>query len=250
MRAMVVADRTAGRQALCRLIRSNGHQVERADTGEDALDLVRRYEFDIIVLHLGLSGPGGMDVIRHMRAGLVNVPILALSPTPHSRARTAALASGADDVVALPFDEAELEARMRAILRRSRGFSHRVLTAGTVSLDTESREVCVAGRPVHLTAKETAILELLMLRRNTALSKDVFLSQLYASADQEPEAKIVDVFVCKVRKKLADAGAPGLIETVWGRGYTIRDINQKAVPRTTPDKAPAPAPTRPVREMA
>ena len=145
-----------------------------------------------------------------------------------------AFGCGADDVIAKPFDTAELLARMQAIIRRSKGYAQPTLCIGPVHLKLDVREVSVNGTPVHLTGKEYAILELLVLRRGMVLTKEAFLSHLYGGMD-EPEAKIIDLFICKLRRKLSDADAPSVIGTVWGRGYTVRD------PVTRSSTAPATA---------
>ena len=121
-----------------------------------------------------------------------------------------------------PFDRSELLARVQAVVRRSKGFSQPRLRVGPMELNLDSREVMVNGQQVHLTGKEYAILELLVLRKGMVLTKEAFLNHLYGGMD-EPEMKIIDVFVCKLRKKLAMAGADHLIGTVWGRGYMIRE---------------------------
>ena len=138
-----------------------------------------------------------------------------------------AFAVGADDFITKPFDHAELVARMQAILRRSKGYSEPTLRVGPLQLNLDSREVSVEGKPVHLTGKEYAILELLVLRKGMVLTKDAFLNHLYGGMD-EPEMKIIDVFVCKLRKKLQSAGAGHLISTVWGRGYMLREEAARA----------------------
>jgi two-component system cell cycle response regulator CtrA len=132
------------------------------------------------------------------------------------------LGLGADDFITKPFDKAELLARMQAIVRRSKGFSQPSLRVGPLLLNLDSHEVSVDSRPVHLTGKEYSILELLVLRKGMVLTKEAFLNHLYGGMD-EPEMKIIDVFICKLRKKLALAGADNLIGTVWGRGYMIRE---------------------------
>ena len=121
-----------------------------------------------------------------------------------------------------PSTRTSLVARIQAIVRRSKGFAHSRLEVGGITMDLAAREVSVEGRPVALTSKEYAILELLVLRRGAVLSKENFLDHLYGGID-EPDAKIIDVFICKLRKKLAGAGADSLIGTVWGRGYIVRD---------------------------
>jgi two-component system cell cycle response regulator CtrA len=129
---------------------------------------------------------------------------------------------GADDFITKPFDSQELLARIHAVVRRAKGFSQPTLSVGPLLLNLGSREVSVEGRPVHLTGKEYGILELLTLRKGVVLTKEAFLNHLYGGMD-EPEVKIIDVFICKLRKKLATAGADNLIGTVWGRGYVMRD---------------------------
>ena len=139
---------------------------------------------------------------------------------------------GADDFITKPCDHTELFARMQAIVRRSKGYSQPTLHCGPLQLNLDSREVFVAGRQVHLTGKEFAILELLVLRKGMVLTKEVFLNHLYGGMD-EPEMKIIDVFICKLRKKLAEAGAPNVVGTVWGRGYMVRDVSSHPMLATT-----------------
>jgi two-component system cell cycle response regulator CtrA len=136
-----------------------------------------------------------------------------------------ALALGADDFITKPFDTEELMARIRAVVRRSKGFSHPMLRVGRLQLNQDGRQVLVDGKEVHVTCKEYAILELLVLRKGMVLTKEAFLSHLYGGMD-EPEMKIIDVFICKLRKKLAMAGASDVIATVWGRGYMMRECNE------------------------
>jgi len=137
---------------------------------------------------------------------------------------------GADDYITKPFDRAELIARIQAVVRRCKGFSQPALRIGPLELNLDSREVMVDGSEVHLTGKEYAILELLVLRKGMVLTKEAFLNQLYGGMD-EPEMKIIDVFICKLRKKLAAAGVGDMIGTVWGRGYMVRDPSSAPVSR-------------------
>ena len=148
--------------------------------------------------------------------------MLILSGLSRPQAKVKGLGLGADDFITKPFDKAELLARMQAIVRRSKGFSQPSLRVGPLQLNLDSHEVMVDGQPVHLTGKEYSILELLVLRKGMVLTKEAFLNHLYGGMD-EPEMKIIDVFICKLRKKLALAGADNLIGTVWGRGYMIRE---------------------------
>ena len=149
--------------------------------------------------------------------------VLALAENNSPQAKIKAFAAGADDAISKPCDAQELVARIQAVVRRAKGFSQSSLTVGELSLNLGSHEATVAGTPVHLTGKEYAILELLVLRRGSVLSKENFLDHLYGGMD-EPELKIIDVFICKLRKKLAAAtGGKHYIETVWGRGYVLRN---------------------------
>ena len=134
-----------------------------------------------------------------------------------------ALGFGADDYVTKPFHRDELVARIHAIVRRSKGHSQSVIRTGKLAVNLDAKTVEVDGARVHLTGKEYAMLELLSLRKGTTLTKEMFLNHLYGGMD-EPELKIIDVFICKLRKKLSLAcGGANYIETVWGRGYVLRD---------------------------
>ena len=161
-------------------------------------------------------------MVRRLRIARNDTPVLILSGLTRPQAKVKGLGLGADDFITKPFDKAELLARMQAVVRRSKGFSQPTLRIGSVELNLDSREVWVDGKQVHLTGKEYSILELLVLRKGMVLTKEAFLNHLYGGLD-EPEVKIIDVFVCKLRKKLAQAGADNMIGTVWGRGYMVRE---------------------------
>ncbi len=203
-------------------LRSSGFTVDHADMGHEALEMARRYDYDLILLELMLPDLDGYEVVRRMRAAQLATPVIVLSSLSRPQAKVKAFAVGADDFVVKPFDQAELVARMQAILRRSRGYSEPTLRVGPLQLSLESHKVSVDGRPLRLTNREYAILELLVLRKGSVVSKDAFLSHLYGGMD-EPEMKIIDVFVCKVRKKLQAAGAAHLLGTIWGRGFILRE---------------------------
>ena len=227
MRVLLVEDEASASKAITMMLSSHGAVVDQTDTGEEALELVRRYDYDIVVLDLILPDMEGYEVVRRMRAGRVETPVLILSGLNRPNAKVKGFGMGADDYITKPFDKDELVARIQAVIRRSKGYSQPVLRIGNLQLNLDSREVEADGQPVHLTGKEYAILELLVLRRGMVLTKEAFLSHLYGGID-EPEMKIIDVFICKLRKKLAQAGAGSLIGTVWGRGYMMRDPNSQA----------------------
>jgi two-component system cell cycle response regulator CtrA len=130
---------------------------------------------------------------------------------------------GADDYLTKPFHREELVARIHAIIRRSKGHAQSIIKTGRIAVNLDAKTVDVSGNTVHLTGKEYQMLELLSLRKGTTLTKEMFLNHLYGGMD-EPELKIIDVFICKLRKKLAEAtSGENYIETVWGRGYVLRD---------------------------
>lgn len=222
MRVLLVEDDLTVARGLSLMLKSGGAVVDHSDTGEEALELARHYDYDVVVLDLMLPDLEGYEVVRRMRAARVDTPVLILSGLSRPQAKVKGFGAGADDFMTKPFDKAELLARMQAVLRRSKGYSQPTLRIGEVLLNLDSREVTVAGTPVHLTGKEYSILELLVLRKGMVLTKEAFLNHLYGGMD-EPEMKIIDVFICKLRRKLGQAGADNLIATVWGRGYMVRD---------------------------
>ena len=239
MRALLVEDDLTVSRGIVAMLKAAAMVVEAVDTGDEALELARMYDYDIIILDLGLPDMEGYEVVRRLRASRVETPVLILSGLNRPQAKVKGFGVGADDFICKPFDSQELLARIQAVVRRTKGFAQPSLTVGPLTLNLGSREVVVAGQPVHLTGKEYAILELLTLRKGVVMTKEAFLNHLYGGMD-EPEVKIIDVFICKLRKKLAQAGANNLIGTVWGRGYVMRDPQQ--TPLRAPIPAPAPAP--------
>ncbi|MBE7213473.1 MAG: response regulator transcription factor [Gluconacetobacter diazotrophicus] len=239
MRILLVESDAAATRTLFRVLQNAGFIVDGTETGEDALEMLRHYDYDLAVLSLELADMRGCELLRRLRQSRHAVPAVVLSDTTEAAVRLRAFAAGADDVVSRPFHHDELVARLQAILRRSRGYAAPVLCIGPLQLNLDSREVSVDGCPVHLTGKEYAILELLVMRKGMVLTKDAFLNHLYGGMD-EPEMKIIDVFICKLRKKLQLAGAGNLIGTVWGRGYMLRD-EPAARPAVPPLPAPVPA---------
>jgi two-component system cell cycle response regulator CtrA len=223
MRVLVVENDSATLKNLLGFFISQTLLVDVANTGEDALELLGHYEYDIVVLSLSLPDMEGARVISRMRQAGVTVPVLGLSPQRQPRLSGAAFAAGADDVFDQRVDRTELVARMHAIVRRSMGYCQSTLSLGPITLHLDRHEVTANGVLVHLTGKEYETLQLLITRRNDILTKEVILAQLYGGMG-EREAKIVDVFICKIRKKLARAGVDNVVGTVWGRGYTIRDL--------------------------
>ncbi|HYC03578.1 MAG TPA: response regulator transcription factor [Azospirillaceae bacterium] len=223
MRVLLVEDDTSMAKSIQLMLQSDGYIVDTTDLGEDGLEIGKIYDYDIIILDLMLPDIDGYEVLRRLRAARVTTPILILSGLADMDNKLKGLGFGADDYLTKPFDKRELQARIQAIIRRSKGHSESVIRTGRLTVNLDARTVEVDGQPLHLTGKEYGILELLSLRKGTTLTKEMFLNHLYGGMD-EPELKIIDVFVCKLRKKLATAtDGDNYIETVWGRGYVLRD---------------------------
>ncbi len=223
MRVLLVEDDPATAQGIEMMLRSESYVCDVTDMGEDGLEIGKLYDYDIIVLDLMLPDMDGYEVLRRLRAARVKTPILILSGLNGLDDKIKGLGVGADDYLTKPFDKRELIARIQAIVRRSKGHSDSFIKTGKLTVNLDTRTVEINGQPLHLTGKEYGILELLSLRKGTTLTKEMFLNHLYGGMD-EPELKIIDVFVCKLRKKLtAGTGGENYIETVWGRGYVLRD---------------------------
>ena len=223
MRVLLVEDDPAIAQGIEMMLRSESYVCDVTNMGEDGLEISKLYDYDIILLDLMLPDMDGYEVLRKLRAASVKTPVLVLSGLNGLDNKIKGLSVGADDYLTKPFDKRELIARIQAIVRRSKGHSDSVIKTGKLAVNLDTRTVEIEGQPLHLTGKEYGILELLSLRKGTTLTKEMFLNHLYGGMD-EPELKIIDVFVCKLRKKLTAAtGGDNYIETVWGRGYVLRD---------------------------
>ena len=223
MRVLLVEDDPTTSKSIEMMLSSAGMVLDVTDLGEDGLEIGKLYDYDIIVLDLMLPDIDGYEVLRRLRAAKVETPVLILSGLTESEQKVKGLGTGADDYLTKPFNKNELVARIHAIVRRSKGHSESIIRTGKLSVNLDGRTVEVDDKPVHLTGKEYGIMELLSLRKGTTLTKEMFLNHLYNGMD-EPELKIIDVFVCKLRKKLAVVSDEEVyIHTVWGRGYVLRD---------------------------
>ncbi len=223
MRVLLIEDDSLTARSIELALAAEGIICDTAEVGEEGVEIGRIYDYDIILLDLILPDIDGYQVLLRLRSAKVKTPILILSGLSSVDQKVRGLGFGADDYLTKPFNKDELIARIQAIVRRSKGHSESVVRFDKVAINLDTRHVEVNGIQVHLTNKEYAILELLALRKGSVLTKEMFLNHLYSSMD-EPEIKIIDVFVCKLRKKLADAsGGVNYIETVWGRGYMLKD---------------------------
>lgn len=222
MRVLVIEDDAAVAASIELMLKVANFNIYTTDLGEEGADLAKLYDYDVITLDLTLPDISGFEALRQIRRGGIKTPVLVLCALASIDDKVKALDLGADDYMTKPFHKEEFVARLRALVRRSRGVVESKIVTGNVTLSMDSKTVHVDGKDVALTGKEYAMFELLSLRKGMTLSKEMFLNHLYGGMD-EPEQKIIDVFICKLRRKLkAVNGHP--IETVWGRGYVLRDI--------------------------
>ena len=224
MRALGVEGGAAAAQAIELLLKAEGWNVYTTALGEEAIDLAKLYDYDVMLLDLKLPDISGHDVIRAVRLARVPTPIIVLSGVGDVVEKVRGLGFGADDYMTKPFHREELIARMVAVVRRANGQQQSVIETGEIAVNLTTKTVAIAGHQVHFTSKEYQMLEVLSLRKGTTLSKQMLLDHMYGGMD-EPALKIVDVFICKLRKKLAETTGSKhhYIETVWGRGYVLRD---------------------------
>ena len=231
MRILLVEDDPTTSRSIELMLTHANLNVYCTDLGEDGVDLAKLYDYDLILLDLNLPDMSGHEVLRQLRLARIETPILILSGSVDTESKIKGFGFGADDYLTKPFHREELVARIHAIIRRSKGHSQSVIRTGRFSVNLDAKTVDVDGASVHLTGKEYQMLELLSLRKGTTLTKEMFLNHLYGGMD-EPELKIIDVFICKLRKKLAEAtGGQNYIETVWGRGYVLREPAAASEPR-------------------
>ncbi|WP_306045197.1 response regulator transcription factor CtrA [Nioella sp. MMSF_3534] len=231
MRVLLVEDDPTTSKSIEMMLSHANLNVYSTDLGEEGVDLAKLYDYDLILLDLNLPDMNGHEVLRQLRLARVDTPILILSGSDDTESKIKGFGFGADDYLTKPFHRDELVARIHAIIRRSKGHAQSVIRTGRINVNLDAKTVDVDGRAVHLTGKEYQMLELLSLRKGTTLTKEMFLNHLYGGMD-EPELKIIDVFICKLRKKLSQAtGGDNHIETIWGRGYVLRDPIEEAQPQ-------------------
>ena len=250
MRVLLIGqDRTTAANVKMMLIREN-FICDTTDLSEEGLEISKLHDYDVILFDLSVPNIKGYEVLRRLRRASVRAPVLILSGLAELDHRIKGLGFGDDDLLTSLGDHRELIARIQAIGRRSKGHSESTIRTGKLVVNLDTRVVSVDDQPIHLTGKEYGILELLSLHKGTTMTKEMFLNHLYGGIN-EPELKIIDVFVCKLRKKLAQAtGGNHYIETVWGRGHMLRDPEPSTEVRTGDSAMATTAPRSPQRAMA
>ena len=224
MRILLIEDDKTVSQNISLILKRENMVVDASYLGEDGIEDARLYDYDLVLLDLVLPDMDGYEIVRRLRAMHISTPILVLSGLSTPDKKVKALVSGADDYVTKPFDSRELVARINALVRRSKGFSENIIRTGGMEVNLNSKIVTIEGKTLRLTSKEYSLFELLALRKGTTINKEQFLNHLYGGMD-EPEMKIIDVFLCKIRRKIEDISPKEeYIQTVWGRGYILKDL--------------------------
>jgi two-component system cell cycle response regulator CtrA len=222
MRVLIIEDDSSTAQSIELMLKAERFNVYTTDLGEEGIDLGKLYDYDIILLDLNLPDMSGFEVLRSLRVSKVKTPTLILSGLAALEDKVKGLGGGADDYMTKPFHKDELVARINAIVRRAKGYAQSVIQIEDLIINLDTKTAEINGVRMQLTTKEYQMLELLALRKGMTLTKEMFLNHLYGGTD-EPEMKIIDVFMCKLRKKLANAsGGKNYIDTIWGRGYVLR----------------------------
>lgn len=210
------------RDILAAFLRSRMIVVDETNDPEEAFELVKFYDYDAVLMRLTEGRPAELELIRKLRVARVRAPLIAVAQSMNEASRLRVLQAGADDLMVDALSHEEIFIKMQNLIRRSRGFQDSTLRLGHVEINMNAKKIYANGKPVTLTKKEYQIAEILALRKGVVLSKEAILDHLYGGMD-EPNPKIIDVFVCKIRKKLQNLGVEDFIETNWGRGYMVVD---------------------------
>lgn len=211
------------------VLREGGYTVDCVKTEDEILEYARLYDYDLIVLDLILKQGDGIGALHRLRTSGYKTPVIVASVLGEMETKVEALNMGADDFLQKPFHMREFMARAQAVTRRSQGHAASSIDVGRLQIDLRRGIALVDRKPLDLTNKEYAVLELMATRKGMLITKQLFLNHLYNGPD-EPEPKVLDVFICRLRKKISlFAGGDNFIHTVWGRGYVLRDPMEEQI---------------------
>jgi len=220
VRILIVEDELLLSQQVQAFFSEKGFVVDLAHNGSDGLYLAKEYPIDVAIIDIGLPDFSGIELITRLRKDEINIPVLLLTARSRWQDKVEGLEAGADDYLAKPFHYEELLARVNALLRRSQGKAHPVLSFANIKLDSLSQDVTVADEKIELTAYEYKVLEYLLFRKGEVVSKSVLTEHIYEE-DFDRDSNVIEVFVGRLRKKIDPEGITKPIETLRGRGYRV-----------------------------
>jgi two-component system response regulator PhoP len=224
MRILIVEDEVTLCEQIQEFLADKGFAVDTAHTGSDGFYMGKEYPLDAAVVDIGLPDFSGIELIKRLRKNNIKTPVLILTARGRWQEKVEGLEAGADDYLVKPFHYEELLARLNALIRRSAGLAHPVLSHGNIELDTVAQEVTVGGVKLELTAYEYKVLEYLMFRKGEVVSKSVLTAHIY-DEDFDRDSNVIEVFIGRLRKKLDPDGTLKPIETLRGRGYRVPVIS-------------------------
>lgn len=217
---LVIEDDLDLKDVVCDWLEKEGHTVDFVATGGEGLDLLTHYEYELVILDLGLPDMQGLEVCKRFREQGGSIPILVLTGKGEVDQKIEGLDAGADDYLTKPFHPKELSARLRALIRRPVRLLAKTLNAGDISLDPQSKAVTKAGQVIHLFPKEYTLLEFFLRYPNEVFSQETILNRVWSS-DSEVVPDTVRFHIAGLRKKIDTEGKPSLIKTVHRSGYKL-----------------------------
>lgn len=226
MKVLLIDDDVLLCQGIARQLKKEKINCDYAHKGSEGLKMAKSGSYDLLILDVILPDCTGHDVLKRCRMNDVKTPVLMLSNEDTQEHKIKGFDYGADDYLTKPFNVKELIARVYAIIRRNKGYSEPKLKVGVLELDVKEKIATVSNVKLDLTNKEYSVLELLVLNQGTTLNKEVFFQRIYSDNLDAPDAKIIDVFICKLRRKISEACGHNpnynYIHTEWGRGYSLK----------------------------
>jgi two-component system response regulator PhoP len=218
MRVLIVEDEDTLRDQLITHLKNEGYAVDGAATGEEGLFRATEYPFDAAIIDLGLPNISGIDIIKKVRTASITYPILILTARSRWQDKVEGLEAGADDYLVKPFHMEELQARIRALIRRSSGVAHPIIQCGPITIDSSSKELSLHNDKIELTAYEYKVIEYLIFNAGKVISKTELTEHIY-DQDFDRDSNVIEVFIRRLRKKLDPDNQFKMIETLRGKGY-------------------------------